>query len=150
MRFRKIKDVLDWTRTFHSTLADDYDKLAEGHERERVGILLAYLAEHERVLGAALQHYEDDEHPSLLETGYAPDVELPEDLNALCDTLDRLDTAGVLAMAIRFHDLLTGLYRKLSENAPSSQIKDLFENIASQEEHEKLRAVRDAGRLEDM
>ncbi len=150
MRFRKIKDVLDWTRNFHDALARHYDNLAKGHERDRVGILLYYLAAHERALSEAMKHYEEDEVHELLGLWYDPEVDLPQDLDSLGDTLETVDTTEVLKLAIRFHDLLIDLYQTLSENAPSPEVKDLFDNIASHEVKEKLRIVRDAGRLEDL
>jgi len=150
MRFHTIKEILDWTRTFHAKLASDYDRLAEEHERERVGLLLHYLAQHERALGEAIRHYEEDEIHDILGVAYAPDVDLPSDLDSLCNTLERVETADVLVLALRFHDLLIDLYEKLAETAPSPEIKALFEDIAQHEVKEKLRTVRDAAHLEDV
>lgn len=152
MRFRQISDVLDWTRTFHDTLANDYDGMAKGHEKDRVGMLLQYLAEHERALSAALQHYQEDAAESLLATWYdqAPEIKLPPDLNALCDTLEKVDTETVLALSIAFHDILIGLYATLAAKAPTLTAKALFDNLLSQETQEKMRTVRDALRLEDI
>lgn len=152
MRFHQIRDVLDWTRTFHDTLANDYDGLAKGHEKERVGMLLQYLAEHERALSGALQHYEEDAARALLATWYdqAPEVKLPPDLNSLCDTLEKVDTDTVLALALLFHDLLIDMYKALAAKAPTPAAKTLFDSLVSQETREKMRTVRDALRLEDL
>ena len=150
MRFHTVKEILDWTRCFHDKLAEDYEQLAEEHERERVGMLLHYLAEHERALGEAIRHYEEDDIHDILGVAFAPDVELPSDLDALCKAPDTIDTASVLALALRFHEALEQVYQKLAETAPSERIKALFENISNHEVKEKLRTVRDAGRLEDV
>jgi hypothetical protein len=152
MRFQRIRDVLDWTRTFHDTLANDYDGLAKGHEKERVGMLLQYLAEHERALSAALQHYEEDAAASLLNTWYdqAPEVKLPPDLDSLCDTLEKIDTESVLALALVFHDLLIDMYQTFAAKAPTAAARSLFDSLVSQETKEKMRTVRDALRLEDL
>lgn len=150
MRFRRIKDVLDWTRNFHNALAKHYDNLAIGHERDRVGILLYYLAAHERALSEAMKHYEEDEVHDVLDLWYDPDVDLPQDLDSLTDTLQQVNVDEVLKLALRFHDVLIDLYQTLSEKAPTEGIKDLFDNIAGHEVKEKLRVVRDAGRLEDL
>jgi hypothetical protein len=152
MRFRQIRDVLDWTRTFHDTLANDYDGLAKGHEKERVGMLLQYLAEHERALSGALQHYEEDAAKAVLATWYdqAPEVKLPPDLNSLCDTLEKVDTDTVLTLALVFHDLLIDMYTTLAAKAPTPAAKTLFDSLVSQETREKMRTVRDALRLEDL
>ena len=152
MRFRQIGDVLDWTRTFHDTLANDYDGLARGHEKERVGMLLQYLSEHERALSGALQHYEEDAAKAVLATWYdqAPEVKLPPDLNSLCDTLEKVDTDTVLTLALVFHDLLIDMYTALAAKAPTPATKTLFDSLVSQETREKMRTVRDALRLEDL
>ncbi|MCC1497196.1 hypothetical protein [Alcanivorax sp. 1008] len=152
MRFRQISEVIDWTRTFHDTLANDYDGIAKGHEKDRVGMLLQYLAEHERALSSALQHYEEDAAESLLATWYdqAPDIKLPPDLNALCDTLEKVDTETVLELSIKFHDVLIDMYAVLAEKAPTPATKALFDNLCSGETQEKMRTVRDALRLEDL
>ncbi|MFN3714185.1 MAG: hypothetical protein ACK4SX_11025 [Alcanivoracaceae bacterium] len=152
MRFRRIRDVLDWTRTFHDTLANDYDGLAKGHEKERVGMLLQYLAEHERALSAALQHYEEDAATALLNTWYdqAPEVKLPPDLDSLCDTLEKIDTESVLALALLFHDILIDMYQIFATKAPTPAAKSLFDSLVSQGTGEKMRTVRDALRLEDL
>jgi hypothetical protein len=152
MRFRQIREVLDWTRTFHDTLAKDYDGMAKGHEKDRVGMLLQYLSEHERAQSSALQHYEEDAARSLLATWYdqAPEIKLPPDLNTLCDTLEKVDTETVLALSIAFHDTLIDMYAALAAKAPTPTAKTLFDSLRSQETQEKMRTVRDALRLEDI
>jgi rubrerythrin len=152
MRFRQISEVLDWTRAFHDTLANDYDGLAKGHEKERVGMLLQYLAEHERALSAAIEHYQEDAVSAVLDTWYdqAPEVKLPPDLNSLCNTLEKVDTETVLSLALMFHDVLIDMYSVLASKAPSQGAKALFDSLISQETREKMRTVRDAMRLEDL
>jgi hypothetical protein len=152
MRFRQIRDVLDWTRTFHDTLANDYDAMARGHEKDRVGILLNYLAAHERALSAAILHYEEDAAESLLATWYdqAPEVKLPPDLKTLCATLKEVDTRSVLALSVAFHDTLIDMYGVLAAQAPTPSVKALFDDLLSQETREKMRTVRDAMYLEDL
>jgi hypothetical protein len=150
MRFRNVREILDWTKTFHEALATEYEEMAIGHERERVGLLLSYLADHERVLSDALTHYEEDQTHSILETCYAPDVELPEDVHALAEKIETLDTMSVMKLAVQFHEILVCLYRKLAEKAPSQEVKALFENIARHESREKINTVRNTGQFEDV
>ncbi|MBZ2189636.1 hypothetical protein K8B33_11045 [Alcanivorax sp. JB21] len=152
MRFRRIKDVLEWTRRFHNTLANDYDGLARGQEQERVGMLLQYLAEHERALSEALQHYEEDAGAEVLNTWYdqAPEIALPPDLDSLSETLERVDTQSVLALALDFHDVLIDMYETFAAKAPTPGVQRLFDSLSSQETREKLRTARDALRLEDL
>ncbi len=149
MKFRNIRDLLDWTRAFHEAHALCYEKMSEGHERERVGLLLNYLADHDRVLSEALEHYEKD-FTRDLQFWRPPDLDLPQDYDSLCDTLEEVDCNRVLVMAMRFHDLLIDLYQTLADRSTSNDARELFQSIADIENKEKLRIARDAVRLEDI
>lgn len=152
MRFKQISEVLDWAAALHTRLAADYKRLADDQSRTRVGLLLDYLAEHETALASALEHYQNDADQRLLRTWYdkAPEPELPESLEGLCEELDCSDTAQVVGLAIRFHDLLIDLYTLLRDEAPTASVAELFTNLASMETQEKMRMVRDAEELEDL
>jgi len=152
MRFRQVSEVLQWAQLFHDSLAKDYETLAKDHEKDRVGMLLHYLAEHQRALGLALQHYEEDAQASVLNTWFnrVPKIDLPPDLNSLAKALEKLDTRGVLDLAITFHDALIHIYQTLAMQTSIPTIEALFQDLAGQETQEKIRTVRDALRLEDL
>ena len=150
MHIRKIKDIFDWIQTFHVHLAEIYDRLAEGHDRDRVGLLLHYLAEHERALSNAVQHYMEDHIHTELDLPYDPNFELPCDTDELAQAIKAVDTAEVLRLSLQYHDELLSVYEALAERAPNPQVQALFEGMLKHEVREKLRTVRDAGRLEDI
>jgi hypothetical protein len=150
MRFRRVRDVLDWTRSFHTALAEEYERLAYGHEKERVGLLLLYMAEHERTLGAALERYEEGGEHRVLEIGYAPDLQLPDDMQSVIAQVKNLDTQAVMQLAVTFHEELVQFYRGLAEHAPNAEVQALFEDIAAHEIREKIDAVRHTEEFEDV
>ena len=151
MRFCQVKELLDWIRAFHEELANQYDGLTDQSIKSRVGLLLTYLADHQRVLADSIEKFETDSANSLLTTwsDQCPDLELPDSLGELKNTLSGKETADVVQQAIGFHDLLIRIYTDLQEAAETDSIRELFQNLAELEKHEKLRMVRDALYLED-
>ncbi len=151
MRFRTVKDILDWSQAFHAHLADQYDSLAAGHEQDRVGMLLTYLSDHQKMLKEAISEYETDAADGLLKTWYDEEINtsLPDSLDALRDELAANDTGKLLTQAIAFHDYLTAIYKSLADKSPNRAAQALFSSLASMEHHEQLRLARDALRLED-
>ena len=150
MRFKRAQDILDWVVVFHDRLATLYHGLAKGREQERIGLLLEYLADHQEGLRDNLMDYETDV-TRLLPTWYeqAPETPLPGDVQALVDFLEAQDTAEIVQLAIGFHDQLIDLYKWMQDKAPTDSLRELFANLAEMENHEKMRMVRDAQRLED-
>lgn len=152
MRFKQIEDILDWVTQFHADLEVKYRELKVGAEKERVALLLDYLADHEHNLANAIMRYKDDASSRLLSTWFnqMPEVNYPERLAALSQHLSDGGTSEVVNMAIECHDLLIDMYKSLqvSNDTPSS--KALFQSLIAMEEHEKMRMVRDAARLEGL
>lgn len=151
MRFCQVEELLDWIRAFHDELAKQYDGLTDQSVKERTSLLLAYLADHQRLLADSIQKYETDTADSLLATwsDQCPDLELPQSLGELQKTLSGKETADIVNQAIYFHDQLIRIYKDLQEAAASDSVKELFDGLAEMEEHEKLRMVRDSLYLED-
>ena len=150
MRFKTVKELLDWIIAFHDHLATLYHDMAKGREQERIGLLLEYLADHQEGLRDRLMDYESDVN-RLLPTWYeqAPETPLPGDPAALEEFLALKETHEVVLLAIGFHDQLIHLYQWLRDKAPNDSLRRLFESLADMESHEKIRMVRDALRLED-
>ena len=151
MRFQQIRDILTWTQTFHRTLGEQYESLARGPVKERVSMLLHYLADHEKVLQEAIRKYEADAPEGLLNTWFdrAPENSLPSTSHELMTQLNQAETKDVIAMAIHFHDVLIALYTQLRNLSNSHSVQELFDNLIQLEHHEKLRMVRDAMGQED-
>lgn len=151
MRFKTVHEILDWTAAFHEQVADLYKAKARGHEQERVGLLLNYLADHEAALRDAIRNYEVDAADRLLETWFdkAPDITLPATPDKLGHLITSSETADIVKLAVVYHDQLIELYTTLREQAEVESIRELFDSLASMEKNEKMRMIRDAQHLED-
>ena len=151
MRFCKVSELLDWVSSFHEALAKQYGTLAEGAVKERAGMLLKYLSEHQQLLSEAMEKYESEAADSLLETwsDKCPDLDLPDTVTQLHSTLADKDTSEIIGQVIYFHGVLTDMYKTLAEEATNPSVKALFEQLSAMEQQETMRTVRDAQRLED-
>lgn len=150
MRFKRVQDILDWVVVFHDQLATLYHDMAKGRERERIGLLLEYLADHQEALRDNLMDYETDVN-RLLPTWYdqAPETPMPTDPGKLADFLNVRDTAELVRLAAAFHDQMISLYASMRDKAPTDSLNELFSSLMELERHEKMRMVRDANGLED-
>ncbi len=152
MRFKQIEDILNWVAQFHGDLESKYLELKVGAEKERVALLLDYLADHEHNLANAIMKYREDAAPHLLSTWFnqVPEVNYLRKLSALSQHLSGADTMEVVNMAIECHDLLIDMYKSLQAAGDTPSTKALFQSLLEMEEHEKIRMVRDAARLESL
>jgi hypothetical protein len=151
MRFHQIREVLDWTRAFHHSLAEQYGQLAHSEVKERAALLLDYLKDHELALEKAVERYESTAMDGVMNTWFDHnyDSSLPETLEEWKSCLRCVETEEIVRTAITFHDKLIELYRELRDQASTPSVKELFADLAQMEHNEKLRMVRDATRLED-
>lgn len=152
MRFCQVKEVLDWVLSFHERLSEEYDRLSDDANKERVSLLLNYLAEHQRVLVSTIEKFEIDAADELLNvwSQECPSLELPTSLDELNATLSGKETNDIVNEAIKFHDELIRVYRELEGAAEIDSVRDLFANLASLEKNEQMRMVRDAQYLNDV
>ncbi len=152
MRFRQVKEVLDWVVSFHERLSEEYGRLSDDATKEKVSLLLNYLAEHQRALVNTIEKFEVDAADRLLNAWFqeCPSLELPASLEELHVTLAGKETDDIVNQAIKFHDELIRLYQELEAEAEVDSVRDLFANLASLEKNEKMRMVRDAQYLNDV
>ena len=152
MRFCQVKEVLDWVVSFHERLSEEYDRLGDDATKERFSLLLNYLAEHQRMLASTIEKFEIDAADELLNvwSQECPPLELPASLEELHVTLSGKETNAIVNEAIKFHDELIRAYRELEGAAEIDSVRDLFTNLASLEQNEQMRMVRDAQYLNDL
>jgi uncharacterized protein (DUF305 family) len=151
MRFCQISDLLDWIDAYHQALAEQYSALASAGTKERAALLLTYLSDHQKLLAESIARYETDAADSLMASWseQCPDLNLPESVLQLHNTLAGKDTEEIIKQVIEFHDILIDMYKSLAEKATNPSIRMLFENLMQMEKQETMRTVRDAQRLED-
>ncbi|SFI23456.1 hypothetical protein [Modicisalibacter xianhensis] len=152
MQVETLGDVLDWTKAAHTNLADCLSHCSTSSRRERVKMLLDYLAQHERELSRTLEMSRQDASPSALNTWcYEYFEKYPIEPHEQCnDAFRDKDTDQVMAAILAWHDKVSGLYRFLLSRAETNSARELLTNLLSLEEHETMRIVRDAGRMEDI
>ena len=152
MRYKTVKDILDWTAELHRQLGELAEKAADDPDRDRLKLVIDYLADHEARLKQAIKDFEKDTPEGVLSTWFdrAPDFQLP-DLEAEAETLAHAGSIEqAVSRVVEFHDQIVSIYNNLAEQTNNEKIRDLFESLASLEEHDKLRLVRNAHHLRDM
>ena len=127
MAFEQTRDVLDKAKKFHHELQAFYRTTEETAGRERVRMVLDYLAQREAALEAQLAEYERVTSSAVLDTWftYAPAQHIGE---ALARVRLRTDATvpEVLGMALQLDESLLQLYRQSAEVAPTETHRELF------------------------
>ena len=59
MSIKKTRDIIDYARGFHEKLNLYYQSLAEHTNKERLKLLLEYMARHEKHFEECLAEYEE-------------------------------------------------------------------------------------------
>ncbi|QOC22473.1 hypothetical protein IC757_15935 [Wenzhouxiangella sp. AB-CW3] len=152
MRYKTVKDVLDWTAELHKQLGDLARKVADNPERARLKLVVDYLADHEARLKDAIVKFEEASPDGVLATWFdrAPEIELP-DLEQEAVALAHADNIEqAVSRVVEFHEHIVGIYTQLAEQTNNEKIRELFENLAALENHDKLHLVRNAHHLRDM
>ena len=151
MRYKTVKDILDHTADLHRQLSELAEKATDEPDG-RLKIVVDYLADHEARLKQAIQDFENDSPDGVLSTWFdrAPEFDRP-DLEQEAEALAGADDIEqAVSRVVAFHDQIVGIYNNLAEQTNNDKVRDLFESLASLEEHDKLRLVRNAHHLRDM
>ena len=151
MHFKTVKDVVDHSRRLHQQISQFYHKLSEENGKARVSMLLEYLKRHEDHLEATLDKFGHDESQDVLDSWfqYAPDQDL-KDVMSEIEVSDHMDTDDVVAMALKLDDYFIDLYQGMVNDASSSAVKAVFQNLLDMEEHEKIQISKTALQINDM
>lgn len=152
MRYKTVKDILDWTVEFHQQLGKLAGAAADDQQQERLKMLLDYLADHEAELRNAVQNIEDDVPDRLLATWFdrSPEIELPTLPEETDEAADAAYVDKMVGKVVDFHDHMVSVYTNLSEQTNNEQIGKIFTNLAELEEHEKINLVRGAQQMRDL
>ncbi|WP_290648690.1 hypothetical protein [Aquisalimonas sp.] len=152
MRFKTVQEILDWAAQFHGRLADLFNAASAVHQRQRVGLLLEYIADEESRLRNSLKSYEVEGADRLLATWFdkAPDIQLPEIPENLSALLESGKTDTILEYVVTLRDQMIDVYINLREQANNDSIRAVFDSLAQMEHNEKLTLVRDARHFEDV
>jgi hypothetical protein len=150
MRFKTVREVVDFARELHQALAGQYAELEQLATSERAQILLDYLSRHERQLAEALGNYEVDIAQGMMNTWlqYTPELQsqvLAETVRAV--DLNQVDSIVKAALAV--DDYLVDLYREMVDRAELESLKAVFSGLLKLEESERRQIAKNALRLAD-
>lgn len=151
MNFKTTRDVLDRVIEFHQQLHDLYQHLSDIAEKERVKLLLEYMAQHEEHLRESLAEYEGGASEKILNTWfkYVPSSTILKDCSETQLNPD-MSVEEIIDTALRFDDCLVDFYKTMAENSGIEEIEKIFLNLSNMERHEKMNFVRDAQQVNDM
>jgi len=139
MPFNQTKDVLNHARKFHQKLSEFYEGLKDSASKERTKALLGYMSRHEQYLDECLATFQKEVSKNVLDSFY----QYGSDATKLSEITefqikDDMDVDDVIAAAMHFDACLIKFYREMVIRAPTSAVKEVFENLLVMEEHEQL------------
>ena len=151
MHYKTVKDVVDYSRKLHQQISKLYQEISQDQTQERVKMLLDYLQRHEAHLEKSLNQFEHDKSQAVLDSWfqYAPDQSITEVLESI-EITNHMSTDEVITMALKLDDYFIELYEGMVENASSSAVKSVFQNLLEMEQQEKIRTSRAALTIHDM
>tara|TARA_R110001592_G_scaffold3113_1_gene17418 strand:+ start:16659 stop:17117 length:459 start_codon:yes stop_codon:yes gene_type:complete len=152
MQIETLKDVLHWTQEFHEQLSQCLSHCADKSSDERARMILVYLSDHENMLKKVVNGYEasGDEH-ALNTWCYEYVAKHPIVRHTHCDTpFAELDATQIMAVIVDQHQQVIEMYRYLASRPNIPAARALMESLLSMEEHEMMRIVQSANRLEDI
>lgn len=143
MRFKTVREILDFVREFHARARRLYDSTASRVPSQRLAWLLKWLGEHETRLTEALSRFESDpSNKTILDEWMQhvpPTDATPIDVPELGERMTE-DQALVLALAL--DNYLLVLFETLMRQTDSEPVRDLLRSLMTQERAEKLATVR--------
>lgn len=142
MPFEQTRDVIERARAFHRDLADRFHRMEREADRDKVRMLLDFLAGHEERMERNLAAFENATAASMLDTWFA--YPLPDDL---CQSAARISLTAemsvpeIISAALQLDECLQGLYRYAAEAAPSPEVRDLFLSLLEEAKAERAKLM---------
>lgn len=151
MRFETVADVLNTVKDLHTALARQFGELEQLTTSERAQLMLDYLHRHEKQLALAMEQYEKQAGPGIMDTWlqYAPQWQ-PQELIDKVRGVDLNDVDSIVKVALEVDDYLVDLYREAAEESDIPEVKEAFASFAQVEDNERHKTARSAFRLSDI
>lgn len=152
MAIETIKDILELTQRLHIDLANALRHASLDVQHQKLKMLLDYLSQHERELGRVVALTERDAHSAILNTWCAEYFDKYPFAKEKVDSIDfaHMNSVEIMISLLSIHEKVIDLYRYLSERAETPSIEEMLSNLLKLEQHEVMRMMRDAERLDDM
>ncbi len=150
MRYKTVEEILDQAAALHDRLAACSREAAEAQDKQRLGLVLDYLADHQDRLRQAIESFEDDAGDRVMSTWFdrSPELELPQVQSQELAGIDDVD--ALIDKVADFHDRIIALYGNLRDQAHIHEVREIFANLADLERHEKMELVQSTRQLQDM
>ncbi len=144
MPFKQTRDVIEKARAFHSDLASFYHRLEAVAEKERVKMVLDWLASHEERMEAKLAEVEASTAKRMLDSWYQypPDATVQEAVARL-DVRPDMRAQDVICMALHLDENLLRLYKRAADTASMGEVRDVFESLLEEGKKEREKLVLD-------
>lgn len=152
-RYQTVDDMLSYARSFHSELADFYQRQAGGTDDMRLQMTMNYLVEHERNLASALQRYHEGAEQKILQSwlDHVPELETLPVLEDVTGTLSvGKPEQDAVDLALEIDERLIGAYEALTRRAGIDEVAELFRNLAEQQRNEQRRLQMASLRMDDI
>lgn len=152
MQVETIKDILNWTVSFHKNLKDCLKHCAEQNKDERARMTLDYLSGHEASLERIVKGYLKAADQNSLNTWCYDYIEKhPFLAHGHCDSpFKELDMTHIMEKTVNHHDHVIELYTHLYNRVDIASAKGLLDAIKDVEENEIKRMVQAVNRFSDM
>lgn len=149
LQFDKGLDFLIFIRDFHHKLSEFYNKLSIESDKEKIKIILKYIAKHERKMELAIEAYEDKISPRISETWYQfVDKDKARDCFNKIRNLKLDDIGEITKSVVELDYCLINIYKNLADLAPTDEIRKVFKNMSELETHEIRKVVHNIHRYE--
>ncbi|TVR94234.1 MAG: hypothetical protein EA418_10735 [Wenzhouxiangellaceae bacterium] len=150
MRYKTVKEILDRAAALHDRLAAYSREAAQGQDKQRLGLVLEYLADHQDRLGQAIESFEDDAGDRVMSTWFdrSPELDLPEVQPQELADIDEVE--ALIDKVVEFHDRIIALYGNLRDQARVHQVREVFSSLADLERHEKMELIQSTRQLQDI
>lgn len=152
MQVKTFSDLIEWTRSLHSSMATCMTHCASRHSDERAKMLLEYLASHEIEMEKMVSAFARDANPKAARTyvyDYIPHH--PITTHLICDDhYAKLDSGAISTEVFDFHEQIISLYLSLVGKAEIHEAAELVHSLLDMEENETKRLVRQVERMDDL
>jgi hypothetical protein len=155
MSIKRISDVVYWAREYHQLLAGCMQQKKSTLWLDRGQLLLHYLSAHEIRLSETLNRFEHaadaDSLKALHIWCYNYLEQYPVKSNPNCDRpFTELSTLEIMQRLEHEHAQIITLYKHLRSRVETPAAQDYMDQLISLEEHEGMRMLQRANRLDGL
>lgn len=142
MPFEQTRDVIEHARAFHRQLAQLFHRIEHDTDRERLRMLMDYLAAHEERIERRLAAVQSETARPVLDTWYQypPPDDIARALLEVRLTPD-MTVSEIVCAALHLDEQILRLYRWAADSAPSPDVREIFEALLAEHKEERRRLV---------